>query len=98
MKGNTRIIREHQATIGRYSLDTGSDQPAIISYTRPRAGVIYLTFARIDGGKAGKAQARALIDAVIEDARANNNRIVLANRQVEEMFGTDPHLQAHRVA
>ena len=93
IKGHSSIVREQQATIGRYALDVeGSEEPATISFTRPRQHVIYLTCARAPNGDAGQDALDTLIDAVASEAAENNDRIVLANRQMEDLFGEHPRL------
>ena len=94
-----KIHREDQATIGRYvaKLDK-NHQEALISYTRPRANLIYLTFARIPEGEAGQEAIQALMQIVIDDAQANGDRIVLADIDLKDRFSNHAGLKAVQAA
>lgn len=92
MKAAKSIKRELQATIGRYALDVAGADPAIISFTRPRPNVVYLTFARAPENEAGAKALDKLFSAFVDDARENGDCIVLANAQVETLFGGHPLL------
>ncbi len=91
MVAQIAIRREDHATIGRYALDVkGQAQPAIISYTRPRKHVIYVTYVRTPKGKPGAEAARLLAARVVEDARRNGDRIVLVALAAADLFASVP--------
>lgn len=91
MVAKRNIRREDHATIGRYELDAGkAGQPVIISYTRPRAHIIYVTHVRRPETKAGEDAVRALAARLVEDAQANGDRVVLTTSAVAGLFETLP--------
>ena len=87
MSATDSILREDHVTIGRYAIQVeGSSQPAIISYTRPRARLIYITYARMPEVDSAPAAMHALVERVVSDARERGDKVVLTTAAVAELF------------
>lgn len=71
------IAKEDGESGGRYvARIEGVDGEGEITFTRPRAGVISANHTGVPDSMSGKGVARALLDFMLEDARANSFRIV----------------------
>ena len=69
------VVRQDGATRGRYVIDLGDGFEAEMNYTKPRDGVLSIHHTGVPSEFEGRGIAAKLVNAAIDDARAQGNKI-----------------------
>ena len=85
------ITKEDGETPGRYVARVdGIDAEGEITFTRPRPGVISANHTGVPDAMAGKGVANALLNFMLEDARANGFRIIPVCPFIRKQYARHP--------
>ncbi len=85
------ITREDGERTGRYvARIDGIDVEGEIEFTYPRTGVISANHTRVPDVMGGRGVARALLEFMLEDARANGFRIIPVCPYVRGQYAKHP--------
>ncbi|MFS4438853.1 GNAT family N-acetyltransferase [Paracoccaceae bacterium GXU_MW_L88] len=85
------ITKEDAETKGRYVARVdGIAAEAEITYTKPRAGVISANHTGVPEEMGGKGVAKALLDHLLEDARASGFKIVPVCSFIRKQYAKHP--------